>query len=147
MTLSNLMVGFPPDAAAQAAALDALALWAGLLILWMTLLSWGVVSQRRRLRIAFGDGGQASLTAATRAFGNAAEYVPAGLLALLLLALLGATPLLIHALGATLLVGRIIHAIGLVFQKGPSLGRIVGMALTYAVLLFAAGILVGRAIA
>jgi len=63
-----------------------------------------------------------------------------------LLALTGATPLLIHALGATLLVGRVIHAAGLLFQKGPSLGRILGMALTYAVLLFAAGLLIGQAI-
>jgi len=127
-------------------ALDALSLWVGLLVLWLVVLSWGVVGQRRRLKVAFGDGGHVSLTAAGRAFGNAAEYIPAGLIALLLLALTGATPLLIHILGATLLVGRMIHAAGLLFQKGPSLGRVLGMALTYTVLLFAAGLLVGRAL-
>lgn len=141
MTLSDIM-----GAAAHPGALKALSLWAGLLVLWLVLLSWGVVGQRRRLKVAFGDGGHVSLTAAGRAFGNASEYIPAGLIALLLLALTGATPLLIHALGATLLVGRMIHAAGLLFQKGPSLGRILGMVLTYAVLLFAAGLLIGRAL-
>ena len=141
MTLSDFI---GPEAAAGA--LDALSLWVGLLVLWLVVLSFGVVAQRRRLKVAFGDGGHVSLTAAGRAFGNAAEYVPVGLIALLLLALTGATPLLIHALGATLLVGRVIHAAGLLFQKGPSLGRILGMALTYAVLLFAAGLLIGQAI-
>lgn len=141
MTLSDIM-----GAAAHPEALKALSLWAGLLVLWLVLLSWGVVGQRRRLKVAFGDGGHVSLTAAGRAFGNASEYVPAGLIVLLLLALTGATPLLIHALGATLLIGRMIHAAGLLFQKGPSLGRILGMVLTYAVLLFAAGLLIGRAL-
>ncbi len=141
MTLSDIV-----GAAAHPEALKALSLWAGLLVLWLVLLSWGVVGQRRRLKVAFGDGGPVSLTAAGRAFGNASEYIPAGLIALLLLALTGATPLLIHALGATLLVGRMIHAAGLLFQKGPSLGRILGMVLTYAVLLFAAGLLIGRAL-
>ena len=141
MTLSDIM-----GASAHPEALKALSLWAGLLVLWLVLLSWGVVGQRRRLKVAFGDGGHVSLTAAGRAFGNASEYIPAGLIALVLLALTGATPLLIHALGATLLVGRVIHAAGLLFQKGPSLGRILGMVLTYAVLLFAAGLLIGRAL-
>ena len=50
-------------------ALDALSLWAGLLVLWLVVLSWGVVGQRRRLKVAFGDGGHVSLTAAGRAFG------------------------------------------------------------------------------
>lgn len=141
MTLSDFI---GPEAVPGA--LDALSLWVGLLVLWLVVLSFGVVGQRRRLRVAFGDGGHVSLTAAGRAFGNATEYVPAGLIALLLLALTGATPLLIHILGATLLVGRVIHAAGLLFQKGPSLGRILGMALTYAVLLFAAGLLIGQAV-
>jgi uncharacterized membrane protein YecN with MAPEG domain len=141
MTLSDFI-----GSEAAAGALDALSLWVGLLVLWLVVLSFGVVGQRRRLKVAFGDGGHVSLTAAARAFGNAAEYVPAGLIALLLLALTGATPLLIHILGSTLLVGRVIHAGGLLFQKGPSLGRILGMALTYAVLLFAAGLLIGQAV-
>lgn len=141
MNLTSLM---GPEA--QPGAVEALALWAGLLILWMVVLSVSVVTQRRKLRVSLGDGGHDALAMAGRAFGNATEYIPAGLIALLLLALLGATPVLIHALGATLMIGRLAHGAGLLFQKGPSMGRLLGMALTYAVLLFAAGLLVGRAL-
>lgn len=119
-------------------AIHAAALWSGLLILLLIALSSLTVSRRRRHLVAFGDGGNADLTAATRAFGNAAEYIPAGLIALTLLALTGAPPLMIHSIGATLMIGRIIHAVGLLFQKGPSLGRVSGMALTYMALLVAA---------
>ena len=51
--------------------------------------------------------------------------------------------MMIHGVGATLLLGRIVHAIGLLFQKGPSLGRVVGMVLTYLALLVGAVSLIG----
>lgn len=123
--------------------IHAAGLWSGLLILVLITLSGLTVRLRRRHLVAFGDGGNDDLTAATRAFGNAAEYIPAGLIALILLALMGAPALMIHAIGATLLIGRIAHAVGLVFQKGPSLGRVAGMVLTYTALLVAAVALVG----
>jgi len=93
-------------------ALHAAALWAGLLILWMLALSGLVVRRRRKHLVAFGDGGQAEMTTATRAFGNAAEYIPAALVALVLLAVVGAPPLLIHALGGTLLGGAVVPPTG-----------------------------------
>jgi uncharacterized membrane protein YecN with MAPEG domain len=37
-----------------------------------------------------------------------------------------------------LLAGRLLHSLGLIFQKGPSLGRVAGMILTYLALLVAA---------
>ena len=37
-----------------------------------------------------------------------------------------------------LFIGRVIHALGLLFQKGPSLGRVTGMVLTWLALLVAA---------
>ncbi|MCZ7153816.1 MAPEG family protein, partial [Salmonella enterica] len=48
-----------------------------------------------------------------------------------LLAFLGAPAMLIHAVGGMLFAGRVIHALGLLFQEGPSLGRSVGMILTW----------------
>ena len=119
-------------------AIHAAGLWSGLLILLLIGLSGVTVRRRQRHLVAFGDGGNYELTAATRAFGNAAEYITACLVALTLLALTGAPPAMIHAIGATLLVGRLIHAAGLLFQKGPSLGRVSGMVLTYLALLVAA---------
>ncbi len=118
--------------------IHAAALWSGLLLLVLLTLSGLTVRRRRRHLVAFGDGGNEELTAASRAFGNAAEYIPAGLIALTLLALTGASPLMIHVIGGTLMVGRIVHAVGLIFQKGPSLGRVAGMILTYLALIVAA---------
>ncbi|MBB5745584.1 MAPEG family protein [Brevundimonas variabilis] len=119
-------------------AIHAASLWSGLLVLLLITLSGLTVRRRRRHLVAFGDGGNDELTSASRAFGNATEYVPAGLIALVLLALTGAPPAMIHAIGGTLLAGRLIHAVGLIFQKGPSLGRVAGMILTYLALLVAA---------
>lgn len=127
-------------------ALHAAAFWAGLLVLLMLALSGLVVRRRRRHLVAFGDGGHVEMTTAARAFGNAAEYVPAGLIALMLLALVGAPAVMIHALGATLAVGRVVHALGLLFQKGPSLGRAVGMLLTWLALLASAVALIAFAV-
>ena len=119
-------------------AIQAAALWSGLLILLMMVLSGVVVSGRRKHMVSLGDGGVAELAAASRAFGNCAEYATPGMIALLLLAAVGSPAWMIHAVGATLLVGRVVHALGLLFQTGPSLGRVIGMMLTYTALLTAA---------
>lgn len=118
--------------------LQAAGLWSGLLIILMLVLSGVVVSGRRRHLVSFGDGGNADLLAATRAFGNCVEYATPGMVAMALLALLGAQPVMVHGVGGALLVGRVVHALGLLFQTGPSLGRVVGMALTWIALLSAA---------
>ena len=119
-------------------AIQAAALWSGLLILLMLVLSGIVVSGRRRHLVSFGDGGNPDLMAASRAFGNCAEYATPGMIAMLLLAAVGAPAWMVHAVGATLLVGRVVHALGLLFQTGPSLGRVIGMLLTWVALLTAA---------
>ena len=127
-------------------AVQAASLWAGVLILILLGLSGLVVRRRRRHQISFGDAGNTEMTTAARAFGNASEYIPAGFAALILLALVGAPLMLIHAVGATLVVGRLIHALGLVFQKGPSLGRVLGMLLTWIALLVGAVALIAFAV-
>lgn len=133
----------PVDAAAGQAA----ALWAGLLLILMLVLSGIAVAGRRRHQVAFGDGGVPEMNLALRAFGNAAEYAPAGLVALVILAVAGAPVVLIHAIGATLLAGRVVHALGLLVMRGtPSMGRIVGMLLTWIALLVAAVSLLAYAV-
>ena len=126
--------------------IQAATLWGGLLILLLLVLSSVVVSRRRRHLIEFGDGGNPEMTPAVRAFGNAAEYIPAGMCGLILLAFVGAPPLLIHGVGGVRVAGRVIHALGLLFQQGPSLGRSVGMILTWLALLVAAVSLIGWSI-
>lgn len=126
-------------------ALHAAGFWSGLLILLMVFLSFRTIFTRRRLAVSFGDGGHAELTAASRTFGNAAEYIPPCLVILVLLALLGSQPVWVHLIGGGMLLGRILHAFGLARAKQPSFGRMSGMLLTQAALVFGAGILIGHA--
>ncbi len=70
----------------------ATALWTGLHLFLLLVLSLLVVRQRQRHKVAFGDDGIPELAQAIRAFGNATEYVPAGLIALVVLALVGRRP-------------------------------------------------------
>lgn len=123
---------------------QAASLWSGLLVLLLVLLSIRVVMARRSHRVLLGDGGVAQVTLVGRVFGNAAEYIPAGIGALALLALLGMPALAIHVIGGLLFAGRLIHAISL-SDKRPTAGRILGMALTFTALIGAASMLVVHA--
>ncbi|MGE3303849.1 MAG: MAPEG family protein [Hyphomonadaceae bacterium] len=128
--------------------LEVAALYAGLNILILLFLAARVPLMRRRLRVSLGDGGHFELQRAVRAHGNAAEYVPAGVAALLFLALLDAVALqTVHVLGAGFTAGRALHAWGLSVQApnaGPPPGRFIGMVLTFAAYAgFAAALLWG----
>lgn len=125
--------------------LQAAALWSGLSILLLVALSFRTIFTRKRLKVSFGDGGNAELTSASRAFGNAAEYIPPCLAILILMALTGFQPVWVHAVGGAMLLGRILHAWGLSRTKQPSFGRMSGMILTQLALIGGAGALIGRA--
>lgn len=127
--------------------LEVAALYAGLNILILLVLSFLVVGQRQKTKVALGDGGDPGLHRAIRAHGNAVEFVAPALPGLVLLALLTATPLwLLHAAGASLTLGRILHAIGLSTVDGRSIGRGLGMVLSWlAFLLIAGGLIWGFA--
>lgn len=119
-------------------ALAAAALWSGLLIIVLVLLSVRVVMGRRRLRVSLGDGGHHEMTVLTRTFANAAEYAPIGVVALILLALMGASAMEVHVIGGALWAGRLIHPFGLAVRRAPNAPRILGMVLTWLPLLGAA---------
>ena len=126
-------------------AVQAAALWSGLCILWMVVLSFRTIFRRRSLKVSFGDGGDAVLTSRSRAFGNASEYIPACLAILILMALSGFQPLWIHAVGGAMFLGRVLHAWGLAQAKQPSFGRMSGMILTQLALIGGAGALIACA--
>ncbi|WP_122465187.1 MULTISPECIES: MAPEG family protein [Brevundimonas] len=128
------------------ASAQAAALWAGLGMLLLLGLSSLVVRRRRRHLVAFGDGGVPELAQAIRAFGNATEYLPVGIAALVLLAVLSAPAYLIHGLGGALLFGRVVHAAGLIFLPSSSIGRVVGMMFTWMPLLITAIVLIAYAV-
>jgi len=123
---------------------QAAALWSGLLVLLLVVLSFRVVMGRQKHRIVLGDGGNADLTLRGRVFGNAAEYIPVGIAALAILALLGLPAWCIHVVGGVLLLGRVLHASGLTAAK-PTAGRLFGMILTYLALIAAAGMMMVHA--
>ena len=113
------------------ASAHAAALWVGLHLILLLVLSVLVVRQRRLHRVVLGDGGVPSLEQAIRAFGNATEYVPTGLIAIGVLALAGAPPMVVHLVGLTLFVGRAAHAIGLSRSGEASIPRTIGVVLTW----------------
>jgi uncharacterized membrane protein YecN with MAPEG domain len=121
-----------------APAAQAAALWAGLNLVLMLVLSVRVVRLRRRNLVALGDGGHPPLAHAIRAFGNASEYVPAAIGALALLALVAAPPALVHVVGFVLFAGRLSHAVGLSRSGKASLPRAAGILATWLAYLVAA---------
>jgi uncharacterized membrane protein YecN with MAPEG domain len=113
------------------ASAHAAALWVGLHLVLLLVLSVLVVRQRRAHGVVLGDADIPALALAVRAFGNATEYVPAGLIAIVTLAVVGAPPMIVHIAGLTLLLGRIAHAVGLSRSGGASFGRTAGVTLTW----------------
>ena len=83
---------------------------------------------------------------AVRAFGNATEYVPTALIGVVVLAFLGAQPLLVHTAGLLLFAGRVAHAWGLSRSGGASLPRAIGVVATWLAYIVAAVTLIFYAI-
>ena len=127
-------------------ALDVAGFWSGLLLFVLIALSVNVVVSRNRHRVLLGDGGVEPMNVAVRAFGNAAEYIPIGIGAMILMALLGAPVWVMHVVGVLLFLGRAVHPFGLSPAGRPKPARLVGMVLTYAALVTAAVDLVVRSL-
>lgn len=109
-------------------------LYAALLALLVVGLSVRIALYRMRHRIGLGDGGDKRLLRLIRAHGNAVEYIPLGIVLLVLLELCGATATGLHLAGAGLLVARVMHAVGVSGHPGVSVGRSGGAGLTFLVL-------------
>ena len=124
----------------------AAALWVGLHLLLLLVLSVLVVRQRQRHRVLIGDEGVPELLQARRAFGNATEYVPAGMGALVMLAVVGAPPWVVHGVGAVLFLARVAHGWSLSATAGASFGRSAGTLLTWVAFLFSGRLLLFYAI-
>ena len=116
------------------------ALYAGLSALLLIILSARISRLRMRAQVGIGDGGNQDLARAIRVQGNFIEYAPLALLLILLAEAGGMPSWAIHTLGAGLVIGRLLHAIGLSGSVGVSAPRFIGTTLTWLVLL-AGGIL------
>jgi uncharacterized membrane protein YecN with MAPEG domain len=109
-------------------------LYAAALVLWFLVLTLRVVQERGRSRVSLGDGGNTGLQRAIRGHANFAEYVPLALLLLAILEISRFSLYVIHALGLTLLLARLLHGYALSFTAQFRFGRSMGALLTVAVL-------------
>ncbi len=109
------------------------AIYAGLCGLLLAYLALQVIKARRANKVKLGDGGIFALQSAMRAHGNFAEYMPITIIMLFLLEFNGAQAWVIHLIGVTFLVGRWIHAQGLLTDDLRK--RVKGMGVTLAVLI------------
>lgn len=115
-------------------AIEAAILYTALYLLLMLALKINVGRVRAKEKVMFGDGGKEPVQRAQRVQGNAVEDVPVTLVGLVGLALLSAPVWLVHALGATLFLARVLHAIGLGGSSGGSPGRMWGTLLSVIVM-------------
>jgi len=114
-------------------------LYAGLLALLFFALSLRVV-QMRGTGISLGDGGNTAMLRRIRGHANFAEYVPLILLMMAMLELSRFSIYVLHGLGITLFVARLLHGYALSFTEKFKFGRFWGTLLTYLVMV-AAGVL------
>lgn len=118
------------------------AFYAGLLSLLFVILCARIIMFRIRQGIWLGDGGNPILLRRMRVQANFAEYVPFALLLMALAESVGQETFLMHTLGQVLLAGRIIHAIGLSYERLLWV-RIIGIILTFAVVIGAGIMAIG----
>jgi hypothetical protein len=106
-------------------------LYVGLNGLLLLVLAYNVGSRRgAQKQLQPGDMGDAALTRAIRAHGNYAEFAPLVLLMLLILALLGFRPIVLHLFGGMFTAGRVIGAIGMMRERHPNALRFTGNLVT-----------------
>lgn len=96
-------------------------------------LSSKVIKVHRKHQISWGNVGNEELIAVRGALSNAIEYMPISLLLRLYLEYNGASSWIIHTTGTTLIIGRIIHARGLLNTNFRQ--RMPGMQITVYVLI------------
>ncbi|MCZ0921623.1 MAPEG family protein [Vibrio diabolicus] len=109
------------------------ALYASILAILIIWLAAQVIKQRRLNQVAYADGGVEALQIARSAQSNATEYIPITLILMALLESNSAYPTWIHLTGIIFVIGRIIHARGIL--KEDLKRRVRGMQVTFLVIL------------
>lgn len=104
---------------------------ASLLGLWLIVLSWRVIQQRRSAGVSLGGGGNQRLERAIRGQANLTEYGPIFVILTALGEYQSGNTLLIAIIAAGFFVGRLGHGYAFSFADKSVLGRTGGTALTY----------------
>ncbi len=112
------------------------ALYAGLIGVLLLFLAALVSRLRRARRVSLGDGGDRDLARAIRVHGNAVEWAVPGMVLLLVPEAQPGQPAAPAPVRVALVVGRVLHAIGLTRTAGVFVfGRFVGSAASWTALL------------
>lgn len=120
------------------------ALYGAIIGLLAVVLTVNVIRNRVGLKINDGDGGSAPMRMAIRAHANLAQHAPLALLLIGFAETMGTSKIIIHVLGAVLVLARLLSAWGLLSAEGPSFGRQSGAGLTILVLAAASIIILVR---
>lgn len=110
-------------------------IYVALLAILFLFLSFKTIKVRKRLQIGVGTGDNPELLRAMRVHANFSEYVPITLILTLSVELLKGHFILVHCLGAALLIGRVLHAYGVSQSKENLKFRVSGMLLTFSTML------------
>ncbi len=102
---------------------------AGILGILMIVLGLRVSGLRRSGQVSLGDGGNVELMRRIRAHANFAEWAPMGLVLLLLAELAVGSNWFVGIAGGALVLGRLLHAIGM-RSGNPNPARVIGTILT-----------------
>ncbi|MSP48716.1 MAG: MAPEG family protein [Alphaproteobacteria bacterium] len=120
-------------------------LYAALLALLAIYLGGSVGALRGKKKIAIGDGGDQEIVIANRRHMNFVENVPLILILMAVGEINGTPATWIHAMGASLVVARIVHPFGLNMSNPAHPARVFGAAVTALVTVAAAVILLWQA--
>ena len=105
--------------------------YAGVMGLLLIVLSWRIVNLRNINKGKMNEEDHSIMAAATRAQGNLIEYLPTALLLLFFVEILEFRSEIVHALGALLIIARLMHIKGLNDPSGKSTLRKLGTRLTW----------------
>lgn len=94
---------------------------AGIFALMLIPLSVQVSQRRGKLQVVFGDAGDETLRRRIRAHGNFIEYAPLAVIVLGLIEAHGGPQRLVWALAGGFMLGRVLHAAGMLFTSTPPL--------------------------
>ncbi len=106
------------------------AISAGLLALFLSVLTIRVVKLRKQNQISLGDGGNEILRRAIRGHANFTEYAPIGIVLLLIAELQSVAMIWLAVMAAMLLAGRAAHGYAFAFADANMTLRTHGMQLT-----------------
>lgn len=112
-------------------------LFAAILGLLYVFLSLNVVRHRFGKGIALGAGGDKATEVAIRIHANFIEYVPLALILLYFIEMISLSSVIVFYLGCALLIGRLMHVIGMLDPRKWMILRQIGTVLTISVIILA----------